>query len=117
VTEANVWFRPQAFWMCKEKTGREELLEAFPRGCYVKFGGTEYLTSKAQSMDDCVATTHAMPGRGQHRPAVGTSLLSVQDRVNTFSNIEAETYEYGIPITYSDAETFDNEADDSQRSA
>jgi len=51
-------------------------------------------------MDDAVVTTHVMPGRGQHRPGIGTSMLSIQDRVNTFSNIEAETYEYGIPITY-----------------
>jgi hypothetical protein len=117
VTEANVWFRPVSFWMCKEDSHRDELSELFPRGCYVKFGGTTYLSSKAESMDDCIASCHAMPGRGQHRPAVGSSMLSVQDRTNTLSNIAMETYEYGIPITYRDADTFSSDADDDQRAA
>lgn len=116
-TFVNAWFRPTAFYILKDKEIRDELLELFPRGCRVEFTGEVYLRSEAQSMDDAVATTHVMPGRGQHRPAVGTSLLSVQDRVNTFSNIEAETYEYGIPVTYRASDTWDSQADSDQRAA
>ena len=111
------WFRKSAFWMIDDKGIRDRLIEKFPKGCRVEFTGNVYLQSAAQSMDECIVTTHAMPGRGQHRPAVGTSMLSVQDRVNTFSNIEAETYEYGIPITYRAADTFASEADEEQRAA
>jgi hypothetical protein len=116
-TYAVVWFRPSAFWMIDNKDQRAKLLELFPRGCRVELSGSTYLKSEPQSMDDCIVTCHAMPGRGQHRPAIGTSMLSIQDRINTFSNIEAETYEYGIPITYRASDTFASEANEDQRAA
>ena len=114
-TDTHVWFRPALFWT-QEKSIRERLIEIFPRGCKVQFGGDTYLTSKAQSMDDCWRVEHAYPGAGQHRPGIGSAMVSVQDRFNTFSNICAETYEYGIPITYRSADTFDQEANADQRS-
>ena len=117
VTWASVWFRKNAFWMCKEQKHREELLEKFPRGCRAEFAGSTYLKSEAQSMDDAVVTKCVMPGRGQHRNGIGTAMLSVQDRYNTLSNISMETYEYGIPITYRASDTFNADADDDQRAA
>ncbi len=117
VTFARVWFRPSAFWMLDDKAQRDELLEIFPRGCLVNFASNTYCESVAQSMDDAIATCHAMPGRGQHRPGIGTSLISPQDRFNTLTNIESETYEYGIPITYRAADTFSSEANKDQRAA
>ena len=115
-TFARIWFRPTAFWMLEESQ-REQLLEKFPRGCRVEFCGSTYCTSAAESMDDAIVTTHAMPGRGQHRPAVGTAMISVQERANTLANISMETYEYGIPITYRASDTFASEADEEQRAA
>jgi hypothetical protein len=111
------WFRPSAFWMLDDKKQREELLGMFPRGVRVEFTGRVYCRSKAESMDDAIKTCHAMPGRGQHRAAVGTATISVQDRINTLSNIEMETYEYGIPITYRASDTWDSNANESQRAA
>lgn len=116
-TFVRAWFRPSAFTMLDDKAQRKALKEKFPRGCRVEFTGKVYCSSKAESMDDAIVTCHAMPGRGQHRPAVGQSMLSIQDRVNTFSNIQAETYEYGIPITYRDEGTFSQDADEAQRAA
>lgn len=116
-TFVKAWFRPTAFWMLDDKAQRKKLLEKFPRGIRVEFTGTVFCKSAAVSMDDEIVTTHAMPGRGQHRPAIGTSTISVQDRINTFSNIEAETYEYGIPITYRASDTWDSEANEEQRAA
>jgi hypothetical protein len=116
-TFVRCWFRPTAFWIIDDEDVRNELLETFPRGARVEFTGNVYCKSEAESMDDAIVTTHAMPGRGQHRPSIGGSMLSVQDRVNTFSNIEAETYEYGIPITYRAADTWDAQANDEQRAA
>jgi hypothetical protein len=116
VTYANVWFRPSAYSMM-DKSQRARAKEIFPRGAYIEFAGDTFYRSKHESMDDTVVCRHAMPGRGQHRPSVGGSMISVQDRFNTFSNIEAETYEYGIPITYRAADTFASDADDEQRAA
>ena len=117
VTHADVWYRPSAYWMMKDDGQRQKAQEIFPRGCHIQFAGNTFYKSEAQSMDDCLATTHAMPGRGQHRPAVGTAEISVQDRFNTLSNISMETYEYGIPITYRASDTFAAEANDDQRAA
>ncbi len=41
------------------------------------------------------------------RPALGDSLISVQERFNTLSNLQMETYEYGIPPIYADSEVLD----------
>jgi hypothetical protein len=117
VTHVDVWFRPSAYWMLKDKEMRQRAKDIFPRGVHIQFAGNTFFKSEAQSMDDCLATCHAMPGRGQHRPAVGTAEISVQDRFNTFSNISAETYEYGIPITYRASDTFSPEANEDQRAA
>lgn len=116
-TFARIWFRPSSFTMIKDKTVRARALEIAPRGIRVEFAGRAFCKSEAQSMDDCIATTHAMPGRGQHRQAIGSSMLSVQDRVNVFTNIQTETYEYGIPITYRASDTFSPEANEDQRAA
>jgi hypothetical protein len=117
VTFARVWLRPTSFWMLDNKDQREELVEMFPRGVRVEFAGNVYCKSEAESLDDAIVAKIVMPGRGQHRNGIGTSMLSVQDRFNTLCNIAMETYEYGIPITYRDSETFSDEADDDQRAA
>lgn len=116
-TLANVWFRKQAFFAIEDKSIRERIIAKAPKGCRVELTGTLYLKAAAENMDDAVVVCHAMPGRGQHRPSVGQSMLSLQDRVNTMSNIEMETYEYGIPITYRAADTFSSEANEDERAA
>jgi hypothetical protein len=116
-TFARVWFRPEAFYHDKvKKDFRTQLLELFPDGCKVFFAGPTYCESESECMDDCWTVTHAMPGDGQHRNGLGTSMISVQDRFNTWSNIQAETYEYGLPITYRAGNTYDNSAESEQRS-
>lgn len=116
-TFAVVWYRPAALRMIDNKDYRKELLEIFPRGVRTEICGSLYCQSEAESMDDAIVDTHAMPGTGQHRNAIGTSTISVQDRFNTLTNITQETYEYGIPITYRDSATFSQDADADQRAA
>jgi len=113
-TWSKIWLRPMAFYALENKK-RDGLLELFPNGCRVEFTGTTYLTSRAESMDDHWVVRHAMPGEGQHRPGLGSSLVSVQDQFNTLTNIRAETYEYGIPVRYHDAGFISKEAMQDQR--
>src|SRR5205807_9373206 len=47
---------------------------------------------------------------GQNRPSVGDSLVQVQERYNVLSNMQAETYEYGIPPIYADPQVLDFDA-------
>jgi hypothetical protein len=117
VTFHRAWLRPWAFYAIEDSPTRRQLLELFPDGCYVAFAGETYCESRNENLDDHWRILHAMPGDGQDRPALGESLIPVQERLNDLANIAIETYEYGIPATFVDAEIIDLEALEEQTSA
>jgi hypothetical protein len=110
VTFSRTWIRPWAFYAIEDKAVRDALLALFPDGCYAAFAGDTYCESRNESMDDRWRVMHALPGDGQNRPSVGDSLVQIQERYNTLSNIQAETYEYGIPPIYADPQVLDFDA-------
>jgi len=110
ITFSRTWIRPWAFYSIEDKETREALLALFPDGCYVAYAGDTYCESRNETMDDRWRVMHALPGDGQNRPSVGDSLVQIQERYNTLSNIQAETYEYGIPPIYADPQVLDFDA-------
>jgi hypothetical protein len=110
ITFDRTWLRPWAFYSVEDEDVRRELLELFPDGCYVAFAGDAYCEARNESMDDHWRVLHALPGDGQNRPSVGDSLVQVQERYNVLSNMQAETYEYGIPPIYADPQVLDFDA-------
>ena len=110
ITFDRTWLRPWAFYGIEDEAVRNELLALFPDGCYVAFAGDVYCESRSESMDDHWRVLHALPGDGQNRPSVGDSLVQVQERYNVLSNMQAETYEYGIPPIYADPQVLDFDA-------
>jgi hypothetical protein len=111
ITFQRTWLRPWAFFALDDKSLRDELLELFPDGAYVAFAGDAYCESRNENMDDHWRVLHALPGDGSSgRPALGDALISVQERFNTLSNLQIETYEYGIPPIYADSEVLDFDA-------
>ncbi|HEX9456216.1 MAG TPA: hypothetical protein VF935_01220, partial [Candidatus Acidoferrum sp.] len=110
ITFDRTWLRPWAFYAIEDEAVRSELLALFPDGCYVAFAGDVYCESRSESMDDHWRVLHALPGDGQNRPSVGDSLVQVQERYNVLSNMQAETYEYGIPPIYADPQVLDFDA-------
>jgi hypothetical protein len=110
ITFDRTWLRPWAFYAVEDEAVRNELLAMFPDGCYVAFAGDVYCESRCESMDDHWRVLHALPGDGQNRPSVGDSLVQVQERYNVLSNMQAETYEYGIPPIYADPQVLDFDA-------
>ncbi len=110
ITFDRTWLRPWAFYGIEDEEVRNELLALFPDGCYVGFAGDVYCESRNENMDDHWRVLHALPGDGQNRPSVGDSLVQVQERYNTLSNMQAETYEYGIPPIYADPQVLDFDA-------
>jgi hypothetical protein len=110
ITFDRTWLRPWAFYAIEDEAMRGELLAMFPDGCYVAFAGDVYCESRSESMDDHWRVLHALPGDGQNRPSVGDSLVQVQERYNVLSNMQAETYEYGIPPIYADPQVLDFDA-------
>jgi hypothetical protein len=115
ITFQRTWLRPWAFFALEDKSLRDQLLELFPDGAYVAFAGDAYCESRNENMDDHWRVLHALPGDGSSgRPALGDSLISVQERFNTLSNLQMETYEYGIPPIYADSEVLDFDSLQSQ---
>ena len=110
ITFDRTWLRPWAFFSIEDESVRNELLALFPDGCYCGFAGDVYCESRNESMDDHWRVLHALPGDGQNRPSVGDSLVQVQERYNVLSNMQAETYEYGIPPIYADPQVLDFDA-------
>jgi len=110
ITFSRTWIRPWAFYAIEDKSVRDVLLALYPEGCYIAFAGDTYCESRNESMDDRWRVMHALPGDGQSRPSVGDSLVQIQERYNTLSNIQAETYEYGIPPIYADPQVLDFDA-------
>ncbi len=111
ITFQRSWLRPWAFFALEDKSLRDELLQLFPDGAYVAFAGEAYCESRNENMDDHWRVLHALPGDGSSgRPALGDALISVQERFNTLSNLQVETYEYGIPPIYADSEVLDFDA-------
>ncbi len=110
ITFSRTWIRPWSFYALEDKSVRDALLGLFPDGCYVAYAGDTYCESRNESMDDRWRVMHALPGDGQNRPSVGDSLVQIQERYNTLSNIQAETYEYGIPPIYADPQVLDFDA-------
>jgi hypothetical protein len=109
-TFSRTWLRKWAFEGISDKGLKKELQELFPDGCYVAFAGLQYCESRNESMADHWRIKNAMPGDGQSRPAVGGALIDVQDRYNVLANIQAETYEYGIPPIYYSASRQNSDA-------
>jgi hypothetical protein len=108
ITFQRTWLRPWSFFALEDKSLRDELLQLFPDGAYVAFAGDAYCESRSENMDDHWRVMHALPGDGSSgRPALGDALISVQERFNTLSNLQMETYEYGIPPIYADSEVLD----------
>src|SRR6516225_1167120 len=89
VTFLRTWIRPWAFYELKDKDIRDQLLQLFPDGCYVAFAGDTYCESRNENMDECWRVLHALPGEGQNRPAVGSSMIDIQEQVNDYANIQA----------------------------
>ncbi len=114
VTFSRTWIRPWSFYHIEDKAVRDELLQLFPDGCYVAFAGETYCESRNENLEDHWRVMHALPGDGQNRPSVGDSLVQIQEQYNVLSNIEAETYEFGIPPIYVEQKTLDFDALQSQ---
>ncbi|MGH7839197.1 MAG: hypothetical protein ACREQC_15400, partial [Candidatus Binataceae bacterium] len=111
ITFQRTWLRPWAFFALDDKSLRDELLQLFPDGAYLAFAGDAYCESRNENMDDHWRLLHALPGDGSSgRPGLGDALISVQERFNTLSNLQMETYEYGIPPIYADSEVLDFDA-------
>lgn len=111
VTHQMTWFRPSMFFDDTiTDEDREFFLETFPKGCLVVFAGTTFCFARNESMDERLHVTHAMPGNGQNRRALGTSNISVQKRLNAYLDIMDDFFRRTVPRRIYDDVAFDIKA-------
>ena len=117
VTTQRTWIRPEAFLNEKvEEKYQDQLMAAFPHGCYVEVDNGTYTGSRDANMDDEWAVENIMEGDGAFRNGAGTCLMSVQERVNDTLNATQDTYEKTLPASHWDNKLFDVEGMKRQKS-
>jgi hypothetical protein len=105
------WFRPSMFMDDKvNDIVRAELLELFPDGCLMVKAGKEFAFARNESMDKHLAIAHALSGKGQNRRALGSSLISIQKRINDWVDLQDDFFKRTVPKKWMNAEAFDLEA-------
>ena len=108
VTEQYTWMRPEIFYDESISDAlRESFLEKFPNGCLVVYAGQQFCFARAESMDDKLFISHAMPGIGQNRRALGSNNISVQKRLNAYFDIMDDFFRKTVPRRHYDSEAFD----------
>lgn len=109
-TETMSWFRPSFFQEQKDKTKREWLLKQFPNGARVAMVGTVVCEAVRESMNDHLTLIHSRPGDGMHRPANGSPLIPMQEKLNDCMEYVHDAFMHLIPLKWVDSEAIDTEA-------
>ncbi len=109
ITFQRTWLRPWAFFALEDKALRDELLATFSGRRVRGVCGRRLLRIAQRKYGRSLARAARAAGGRVERdvPRWATSLISVQERFNTLSNLQIETYEYGIPPIYADSEVLD----------
>jgi len=112
VTFRETWVRPYHFakWKTAQPDLYAKLMKAYPDGSYVAFAGEQYCASRSEALQDHWTITHAYPGDGQYRQAVGSASVPVQRKYNKLDSIRMETMERGLSFYVVDAEEADADA-------
>ena len=107
----HTWFRPSMFMSDSiNDLCRAELLEAFPNGALLVKAGANFAYAKNESMDAHLAIGHPFSGKGQNRRALGTSLISVQKRINDWVDLQDDFFKRTVPKKWMNAEAFNMDA-------
>ena len=104
----HTWFRPSMFMDEKVNDDvRAELLEAFPNGALLVKVGANFAFARNESMDAHLAITHPFSGKGQNRRALGSSMISIQKRINDWVDLLDDYFKRTVPKKWMNAEAFD----------
>ena len=105
------WLRPSMFLDEKVNDAvRPELFENFPNGCLLARAGQEFAFARNESMDDHLAVGHPSSGKGQNRRAMGSSLISIQKRINDWVDLLDDFFKRTVPRKWMNSDAFDMEA-------
>jgi hypothetical protein len=109
-TEQLTWLRPAFYREIENEEKRNWLYDTFPKGAMVAMVGKTVCEARRSSMDDHWTLFHARPGDGAHRPALGSPVIPLQEKLNDCMNYMHDAYMHLIPIKWVDNEAVDVEA-------
>lgn len=109
-TEQLSWFRPAFYRDIEDDAKRNWLYDTFPCGAMVAMVGKTVCEARNESIDDHWTLIHARPGDGAHRPALGSPIIPLQEKLNDCMDLVHESFMHLIPIKWVDSEAIDTEA-------
>jgi hypothetical protein len=96
-TEQKTWVRPEFYAEETDDELREWLYDTFSKGCMGVMIGSVLCEQRNESMDDCWSMVHARAGDGAHRPALGSPVIPIQEKVNDCVDLLHESFMHLIP--------------------
>lgn len=116
-TFRRAWLRPAAFWGIPGHNANEQvpcmrcqLLVLYPKGAHVVFFNDVFCEARNESMDEKWETMHTMPGEGQLRETLISSIMPIQEQLNDAINLLFEICMYGVPEGFASEKLLDFEA-------
>jgi hypothetical protein len=112
-TETLGWIRPSFFKEVKDDDDDRKynwLIENFPKGAMIAMVGKTVCEARNESITDHWTLIHARPGDGTHRPALGSPIIPLQEKLNDCMDLIHESFMHLIPIKWVDSEAIDTEA-------
>jgi ribosomal protein L37AE/L43A len=92
-TYRRYWLRPYTYYRLNDDL-RAGLKKYFPEGCRVEFANENFLAAYNEGMDKHWAIGQTLPGVGIYTPAIGQSVLPMQDSYNYDEAIKREYIEF-----------------------
>lgn len=96
-TKQRTWCRPEFYTEESDDDLREWLYATFPKGLMAVMIGTTLCEQRNESMDDCLTLLHARAGDGAHRPALGSPVIPIQEKLNDCVDLVHESFMHLIP--------------------
>lgn len=109
-TIQRTWVLPSFYSECKDDEMRKWLYKTFHKGILIVMIGKTICEVRNESFLDHWTMTHARPGDGMHRPALGTPLIPLQEKLNDCMDLVHESFMHLIPIKWVDSEAIDANA-------
>jgi hypothetical protein len=102
-TEQLTWVRPSFFFEEKDERKRNWLWDTFgDTGAMIAICGTTFCEARRESLDDHWTLVHARPGDGMHRPAIGSPVMPIQEKLNDCMDLVHESFMHLIPRIWVD---------------
>jgi hypothetical protein len=107
-TKQRTWVRPEFFTEESDDDLRQWLYQEFPKGCMAVMVGTTLCEQRNESMDDHLTLIHARSGDGAHRPALGSPVMPIQEKLNDCVDLIHESFMHLIPRVWVGSEVDTN---------